>query len=470
VNQQPTANPKDRRRNSQLRQSLTASQREGVASSLMTGICDNYFTAFAIHLHASIPQIGLLTAIPQLLGAMFQLFSIWLGYYLQRRRLIIFGATFQAGTAACLLALALWNPAFAVWILIALAVCYHAAGNFIQPHWRALMGRLVPAASRGRFFARRSGLSMLTAFSTFVGGGVLLNLFAEWDKTQIGFALLFAVALLGRICSVYLLGKMHDPAENEQLASGDAYRRTLLAMREALSHKSFRHYSIFLAAMQGMVALSGPFFSVYMLRVLEFSYFEFTITVGTSFLVQFLTLNAWGRVSDHLGNRVVMIATSVMLPLLPVLWLFSDNFYYLLLVQLISGIAWGGFNLSTGNFIYDLRPPHAHFATYSALQSGLSAIAIFIGAVAGGYIVTAIPAQIELFTLQWSITQPLLVLFAISGFFRLLVALWYLPRAEELRVLRRPRVLELVFRIARFTPISGIDLDVMTVKKKEPEQ
>ena len=84
------------RKTSWLRATLARSRRDAMASSTMSGITDNYLGAFAIHLRASAPQIGWLTAAPQLAGAVFQLLSVWLCNYLSRRQTIVTGATLQA--------------------------------------------------------------------------------------------------------------------------------------------------------------------------------------------------------------------------------------------------------------------------------------------------------------------------------------------------------------------------------------
>src|SRR5690606_42108303 len=72
-----------------LRRTLRLSQQEAVASATMTATGDNFFNAFAIYLNATAVQMGWLTAIPQLFGALFQILSAWLGNYLPRKPLVV---------------------------------------------------------------------------------------------------------------------------------------------------------------------------------------------------------------------------------------------------------------------------------------------------------------------------------------------------------------------------------------------
>ena len=221
--------------------------------------------------------------------------------------------------------------------------------------------------------------------------------------------------------------------------------------------------------MSCFVALSGPFFAVYMLRDLGFSYTEFTLSTAGSILSQFLMLPFWGRVCDQKGNRYVMAVGGCVIPLLPALWLVSDNFTYILMLQFIGGIAWSGFTLASANYLYDQKPRDIHFASYSAIHSSLSAIAVFAGAVSGGYIIQWLPNTASLAGLHLQIERPIAIIFMLSSVLRLAMVLWYLPKAPELRVSERGRVRDLAFRIVRFTPMSGVVIDVVNRRRRKTD-
>lgn len=462
----PPSIPDNRRRSkSWLRKTLRLSQQEAAASAVMTATGDSFFNAFAVHLNATAAQMGWLTAFPQLVGAVFQLVSVWLGSFCQRRALVVYSASLQAVVVALIgLLAAVYSSQAMTWLII-LAIFYHGSMNLIQPQWRAWMGSIVPPRRRGAFFARRTRLTMMVTLLVFFVGGAMLSLSEGVGKSWLGFCVLFSIAALGRMVSALLLSRMHDPASGSHGIAAIAFVGTLKEIKRSLHEPVFRHYSFFVAGMMGMVAISAPFFSVYMLRELEFSYLQYSLSSMTSIATQFITLSFWGRFSDRYGNRLVMIATSCVLPVLPVAWIFSESYFYLLLVQVLSGVAWSGFSLSTANYLYDIRPHKTNFATYAAAQSGLSAACVFIGAIAGGYLATAAPTILDaLPILNWG--SGLFLVFATSGLLRLLITLWFIPRAIEPRVRRRPELLEIVFRISRFNSISGVVLDWLTVTKK----
>lgn len=457
-----TSQPKPRY---QLLKTLEHSQKEAVASSTMTSTCDNFITAFALHLGATNVQMGFLTAFPQLFGSIMQLVSVWLGSLLTRRRIVLFTAILQTGLMLCLALVALLRTPNVVLTLIMLVMLYHAASNLIQPQWRAWMGSLVPQKQRGLFFAQRTRLTMGTSLGVFLGGGLFLTLTAAAGFASAGFFLLFLVAAAGRALSCYFLWKMHDPVPQPVLPEANVFFSTLRIVGQSLHDATFRNYSFFVAGMQGMVAISGPFFAVYMLNELHFTYIEYSLSLMASIATQFFMLRWWGKASDRHGNRLVMLLCSAAIPVVPLLWLFHDGFYYILFIQLVSGLAWSGFNLTTANYLYDIRPHHTNFATYAAVQAGITAVAVFVGGIAGGYL--ASHASMIADWLPFEMSSALFIVFFASGLLRGAVLLWFIPRAEEPHIRTRPQLLQIIFRVARYNTISGVVLDWLTVTEKD---
>ena len=61
----------------------------------------------------------------------------------------------------------------------------------------------------------------------------------------------------------------------------------------------------------------------------------------------------WGKIADRFGNVKVMRLTGLLIPIVPVLFMFSPNQYYLMVIQIYSGFVWAGFSLSSSNFVFD---------------------------------------------------------------------------------------------------------------------
>jgi len=93
-----------------------------------------------------------------------------------------------------------------------------------------------------------------------------------------------------------------------------------------------------------------------MLIDLHFTYIFFALIFASEFLAKVLIVTFWGKYADKVGNLKVMKIVSFAIPLVPLLWLVSHNVFYLVLVQLFSGACWAGFDLCSGNFIYEAAP------------------------------------------------------------------------------------------------------------------
>ena len=452
----------DTARDPQTEKSLRHSLKDATAFAVMIGIGETYLSAFALFLRASMPQIGLLASLPPLLASLVQLFSAWLGRRTGHRKVIVLtGATVQALAWLPLISLPILFHDHAVPILIACVVLYQCGAHLSTPQWGSLMGDIVPVRRRGRFFARRTRIVSLVTFISLIAGGLALQYSTGRESTLQGFVFLFAVAMVARLVSVYHLSKMHDPPRHTAVEEVPIDRGWWHRLRQS----NFVRFSIFFALIQFSVAIASPFFTVYMLRDLQFSYFQFMTNTGVAIFAQFLTLNQWGRIGDVFGNRRILAATGIMIPLLPFLWAMSANFWYLLGVQAISGFVWAGFTLSASNFLYDLVSSDKR-ATYLAIHNVLASLGIFAGAVLGGYLGTTLPNHVEILGRTYSWLSPLLGVFVISAVARAATVIVLLPKIREVRNVRSISLTDLIFRVTRVNALAGMFFDIIGPKSK----
>lgn len=433
---------------------------------MMIGVGETYFAAFALTLHATTQQIGILASVPTMLASFVQLLSAWVGKRTgHRKALVLVGATVQALALAPIALLPMLFPAAAVPLLIAAVALYHCGAHFATPQWGSLMGDIVPQHRRGRFFARRTRIVSLVTFLSLVAGGVLLHVMEAQGGLPSAFLMLFGIAMLARLVSVYHLSRMHDTAGHVAAIDLPTNKVWWLRLRES----NFARFSIFFALMQASVAIASPFFTVYMLRDLEFTYAQFMANTGMSVLAQFLTLNRWGRISDVFGNRRILATTSMLLPMMPLLWLVSADPWYLLAVQALSGFAWAGFTLSAGNFLYDLIARDKR-ATFLAVHNVLASIGVFMGATLGGLLGVMLPTRMEFFDTVYEWGSPLLGVFAISALARIVVGLVLLPKIREVRRVRDISFGDLIFRVTRVNALAGLVFEIIGPRSRDNDE
>ena len=408
---------------------LRHSIRDGVAFSVQVGSGETYFSAFALFLRATAPQIALLTTLPALLGSLSQLFSAWLGRYVGRKRLVLIGCVFQALLWLPILLLPMLFEDRVVAALLVLLVLYHGANNLAAPQWTSIMRDLVSDRRRGRYFGLRTRLTTMTTFIALIVAGSVLDHFDKSGQTYIGFVVVFMLAFVARSISVYHLTYLHEPTTEKP--PPDLH---ISHWWKSLVATGAVRFSTYFALMNAAVGISAPFFTVYMLRDLNLSYLAYTILAGTSVLAQFLTLATWGRIADIYGNRLILLVTSMTLPIVPLLWLVTDQFWYLMICQMVSGFSWSGFTLASGNLLYELVP-RSRRAAYVAFHSVGTAAGVFLGAMVGAALVLVLPVR-EVFVAGSGVQSNLLYLFALSGLLRAAIALLL---SKGVREIRKPR-------------------------------
>jgi len=443
-------------------QSLRHSVRDGVAYSLMAGAGEHYFSAYALFLKATTAQIAWLSAFPSLLGSFAQLFSAWLANRLGRRKAImLFGVLLQTAMWLPIIWLPYFFPDHGVTILIVCVALYFTGGHLATPVWNSLMGDLVHERHRGRFFARRTRLMSMMNFLAVVGSGVLLNFFETTDHVRLGFMLVFTLAAGARLYSASQLARMHDP----NIVTSRFDWPVLNGFWQKIRGSDFVRFTLFFAAMQGAAAIAAPFFAVYMLRDLKFSYLEFMASTSLAILAQFAGLRMWGRLADIFGNRLILTVTSYLIPCFPILWLASTHFAFIATLQMLGGFVWAGFSLSASNYLYDCVPPERR-AAYSATHNVITSIMIFAGALVGGGLSLVMPDYFMLFGKSWHWTSSLWGVLVVSTLARGAVTLFLAPGLREMREVRRLSAAGLMLRVARFNALTELIFDAWSFTRR----
>ncbi len=137
----------------------------------------------------------------------------------------------------------------------------------------------------------------------------------------------------------------------------------------------------------------------------------------------------------------------------PLLWVLTKDFRLILGIQILSGIAWSGFNLASANFIYDSIPSerrHRVFGYYN-LVSGL--FSLVGGSVIGAWCALNMSSSYRIGSLQISFLSSLPAVFIVSGLLRALVGILLLPHFKEVRVAEPITSRQILWRLSTGEPL-----------------
>jgi MFS family permease len=315
---------------------------DGAGYGGMVGFGETYLSAFALALGLGELMAGLAASLPMLAGGIMQTISPWAIRRLGSHKQWVVGCAAIQSMTFVPLFLAAWRGHLSGMALLWIAAVYWAAGLATGPAWNTWIGTVVPAAKRAGFLALRTRASQAAVFLGFLLGGIAL----QWGSTAHGvlptFAALFAVAGLSRLFSVWTLCRTSEPNPIPSNMKTLRWRN----LRHQLATGRGGHLLIYLVCAQAAVQLSGPFFAPFILEKLRFSYGNYVLLISVAYLSKVLTLQVWGKVAQRIGaHRLLWIGGLGIVPISGG-WILSQHFSWLLVLQVLSGVAWGAYELA----------------------------------------------------------------------------------------------------------------------------
>lgn len=380
-----------------LRADLRAITGDGIAFSVMVGAGETYVPAFALALGMGNVTAGLMATIPMLVGAVVQLATpIGVRRLDSHRRWVVACALLQAASFLPLIAAAVAGgmPELS---LYATAALYWGFGMATTPAWNTWVGTLVPSALRARFFAHRNRWAQTALLAGLVAGGAILEWGARSGHAVRSFALLFSLALAARVVSARFLFAQSEP---RPIPLGD----TRVSVAAFLEHaRAGGHGRIlgFLLAFQLSIWIAAPFFTPYMLEVLELGYAQFTALTGAALGARVVALPLLGRLAHRRGTRGLLWVGALGILPLPALWLVSDAFAWLFALQLLAGAAWSAFELATLLSFFENIPERSR-TTVLSMYNLANAAASVAGTLLGAVLLRALEGSTAAFALLFA--------------------------------------------------------------------
>ena len=437
----------------QKERTKTLSIWEGSLWSVMWGMGESYIAPFALFLGAgnlTMAYIGtaypLITAIAQLTGARV------LDRTGRRKPIIMNGALVQALTFVPMFLLPLLLPQVGIPALVLCVTLYFTAFGVSVSPWISLMGDVVDPDERGRYFSMRARISTYAMTAALLTSGLIANGFRQSGHTVAGFALIFALAATARLICIPLIRRHYDaPLRGHDSDDTFCLRDFLFGFRTS----NYTRFTFAIGLMNGTANIAGPFFAVYMLRDLQWTYLQYTVNILVFLISQTLFVRWWGAIGDRHGNRSVLMATGCLLPILPMFWIFSTNYVFLLMVQMLAGASWSGFNLAATNFIYDTvsQTRRARAFSYYSLVNGC--FSVTGGILIGGFIAERAPTTFNLGMASVTLRSSLPVVFAVSGIARAFAAAVMLPQFSEVRDIEPISTVRILWRLGIGQPLFG---------------
>lgn len=403
--------------------------KEGIFASAKGSFGDYYISPFAIAINTSNSMVALLTSITGLLGPLSQTFGSRLLGKFSRKKIVL---------KFILLESLMWLPLIGLCflyhkeiitnilpsLLLFLFALYTIFGNIAHPAWFSWMGDIVDPKRRGRWFSKRN---LIMGFISVILA-IIASFFLDFSKNKgwlmFGFIVLFSLAFLCRIIAWKIFHKQYEPKMKLKKTDYFSFWDFLINSPK----NNFGKFALFRGMFGFATSICAPLIAVYLLRYLGFNYTQYMlITLGGTFISLFF-LELWGKFADKYGNYKTLVFSSILIPIIPILWILSSSIIYLILIpSIISGIIWAGFHLGAGNFIYDnvQQTKRGLAVSYYNLILG---IGIFLGAGLGALLIKFINTPT---------IAPIILVFIISAIVRFFMVILWLPKFKETQKRRK---------------------------------
>lgn len=433
----------------QVNKTKKASLVDGAGYSIMYGFGEQYVPPFAIRLGATSSEVGMLSSVPSFIASFSQIIGAELtDRYKDRKKITSFSVLLQALSLIPLFILPLLTHNIV--LLIIIFSLYLIFGNIAGAAWNSWIGDVVEENERARFFGLRNKINIIVLSVSILIAGFVLNYFTD-KNIWLGFFILYLVAFTGRMISFFFLQKHYEPAyfinEKKALNLKDFIR--------SAPGTNFGNFMLFRSLFSVAIMIAAPFFAVYMLKNLDFTYMQYTTIVLVPMIVKFFTIQYWARHSEKFGTRNIMYISIFLICLVPLAWFLSglffegkpDIFFFIIISEAISGFGWGGFELTSFNYMLETVKPEKRAKSF-AYFNAFWGVGILAGGLLGSFLSKTIPDS-------WIIqgVNVILFLFLLSFIGRLLVALLFVSKIKEVKVNKSINQRELFFELAVIKPI-----------------
>ena len=365
---------------------------DGVFFAVMVATAESFALFYFARQGISATELAVLSTVPILAAAVLQLIVPRLVSRAHLGAGIVAMMGLQLLGLGGLIAAVLSGDHF--WIPLGALVLYWAGGQCAGPLWLDWVAQYCPREDFERFFGKRTAVLQFVTLFVFIFCAYLI----DWG---LPFVWIFVLSAVARLCSVVsvCLALWRTRAMTAQ-------HNTVMATEENSAHsdgfsialKVFLVFIVVGGVFRFSVNTASPFFLTYMIDELKLSTTDYVWLSSVPMIGKVLFQINWAKAKLQ-GHHYHAVQTScLVISLLPWMWTLSDNFAFLILVQVLSGLLWGGLE-----FIHVLLAQNLAYGQsrkYASLQMAVFQSFAVGGALLGGFLLDKSWTSFEVFNLS----------------------------------------------------------------------
>ncbi|MGE5675349.1 MAG: MFS transporter [Mycobacterium leprae] len=390
-----------------------------VAGSIAFGVINQYIGIFAVKLNATDLQLGYLSSWPNF-ASVIAVIGAATAVARSKSKQKLIAAILFAGRAAFLGAAAVpWFPPTArVWALIGFWVVAVFPASAAGTALSSFLADVFPTVSeRGKAFAARNAWATGAGMLSIPVVGWLLDYVFPYPE---GYQIVFAASFLVALVELYYLLKLEEPAKEEDPGKAPGVDGGLKAYLRTFRHRPFLLFVLCSIPFHFTWQLAWPIFTRYQVTDLGMNNEWMAWTTVANQLGQVLTYPVWARMAERYGNLRMLWLATINVALAPFLTAWAPSLWWLIPVNVITGVGVAGLVLLILNSQLDVSPAEER-PVFLAVHSALVSISATIAPLAGAFLMASLGDRLALFISS----GPRLI--ASSSF---LVLFWYNRRTK----------------------------------------
>jgi MFS family permease len=355
----------------------------GVASTIVTSASNNYFSLFAISvLGATNYQVGLISSLPQFIG----MFAMIVGSFIlsrleEKKKFTALSILFTRLFVFAMLFIMIVPEEYRSWVFVLLIGFMNFPGSFATLSWQSLIGDLIPDNRRNGFFSERNRvLTIVGMVATFLMGVVL----QQFDKENpLPYLILFGISFVFGVVEVFYLLKHRE--EKKALVSKPKNAKKLQISWSIFQDKRFVIFLICSLYFNFTWQMAWSLFNIYQIKYAMATGLWISLFTVANQISQVASYKWWGKMADKHSNAKMLIFVALGMATAPILTVLSTNLYYLIAVNVFTGLFVSGTVLLLFNQLLEVTKEENR-SSYIANYNVLLAIIGFIAPQAGVFL------------------------------------------------------------------------------------
>jgi MFS family permease len=250
-------------------------------------------------------------------------------------------------------------------------------------------------------------MSLAVAFGTVLSlaAGVMIDFVQKNPAWPPGtaYSVLFLGGFIAGLFGIWYMSRIPEPLMREppRISIGRQ-------VRAAFADDNFVRLISFLGAWNFAVNLAAPFFTVYLLVMLDFDMTAVIALAVLSQVTSIVSYRMWGRISDRFSNKSVLRVSGPLFMLCIIGWTFTTmpsrhvlTIPLLIVLHILMGVSTAGVTLGSANIGLKLAPRGSATA-YLATINIINSLAAGIAPILGGMFVDSFRATQLSLTLTWN--------------------------------------------------------------------